>query len=248
MGLLHLRAIKRGINDTLCHTVGMHRLIWAFAGHTCLIEGFVVRWFLLKWSFWISVLIYVVRNTSICMYWITNEPVMLRTWCGSDCFNSWVHLFNSIRLFLSLRLLAWERRPKWGKYCCFFLCFCPETKMHKDSNRTFRFWFFSACPKDAYILIKDNSSVPIMPQTSKKLKTILLLIRASLRYAFLMQSATFEPCMLGFWNFIYGFPWQNSSWHIFLLGLCPFSELWLLQIIEWNLVSKISQKRLNLDI
>ena len=193
MGLLHLRAIKRGINDTLCHTVGMHRLIWAFAGHTCLIEGFVVRWFLLKWSFWISVLIYVVRNTSICMYWITNEPVMLRTWCGSDCFNSWVHLFNSIRLFLSLRLLTWERHPKWGKYCFFFYVFALKQKCIKIVTGLSGFDFFSACPKDAYILIKDNSSVLIMPPTSKDLKAILLLIRASLRYAFWCIAQLLNP-------------------------------------------------------
>ena len=39
-----LRAIIRGINR--CHTGLMHRLIWIFAGHTGLIVGFVVRWFI----------------------------------------------------------------------------------------------------------------------------------------------------------------------------------------------------------
>ena len=39
-----LRAIPREINENPCHTGWMYRLIWAFAGHTGLTSGFVVRW------------------------------------------------------------------------------------------------------------------------------------------------------------------------------------------------------------
>ena len=35
-----LQAIQRGMNENPCHT----GLIWAFAGHTGLIVGFVVHW------------------------------------------------------------------------------------------------------------------------------------------------------------------------------------------------------------
>ena len=39
-----LWAIQKGINENPCHTVGMHRLIWVFVGHTGLIVDFVFFW------------------------------------------------------------------------------------------------------------------------------------------------------------------------------------------------------------
>ena len=41
-----LRAIERGINGHHCHTGWLYRLLWAFAGHTSLTVGFVLRWFI----------------------------------------------------------------------------------------------------------------------------------------------------------------------------------------------------------
>ena len=49
-----LRAIQRGmkLNDNICHTGWMYRLIWVFAGHTGLIVGFVMYW-LIWWYMYI---------------------------------------------------------------------------------------------------------------------------------------------------------------------------------------------------
>ena len=41
-----LRAIKCGMKKKPCHTGWMYRLIWAVAGHTGLIVGYVMRWFI----------------------------------------------------------------------------------------------------------------------------------------------------------------------------------------------------------
>ena len=46
-----LGAIQRGIQENLCNTGWMYRLIWVFAGHTGLIVDFVVPW--LKFQFFI---------------------------------------------------------------------------------------------------------------------------------------------------------------------------------------------------
>ena len=66
----------------------------------------------------------------------------------------------------------------------------------------------------------------IMHPTSKKLegswRGILLLGRLCVRpcvlqLRFLMHNITFEPCMLGFWNFIYGFLMKKYLKRIFFL-------------------------------
>ena len=49
----------------------------------------------------------------------------------------------------------------------------------------------------------------------------------------LMHAISYEPCMLGFWNFIYGFL-MEKSWPLFFflselspfLELCPFEKIW----------------------
>ena len=45
--LYRLLPIGRGINKSPCHTGWMYRLIWVFAGHTCLIESLLVTHVLL---------------------------------------------------------------------------------------------------------------------------------------------------------------------------------------------------------
>ena len=51
----------------------------------------------------------------------------------------------------------------------------------------------------------------------------------------LMHAVSYEPCMLGFWNFIYGFLMENSymdsswkrSWPLFIFFSCPsYLPLW----------------------
>ena len=41
-----LQTLQRGTNDNPCYTGGGCTLIWVFAGHTGLIVGLVVRWFI----------------------------------------------------------------------------------------------------------------------------------------------------------------------------------------------------------
>ena len=75
-----------------------------------------------------------------------------------------------------------------------------------------------------------------MPPTSKKLTGHIgfgLCVRLSVHQ---------EPCMLGFWNFIYGFLMEKYLTHIFFLvwvlslsGVMPF---WIKS--EWNLMHAIS--------
>ena len=55
-------------------------------------------------------------------------------------------------------------------------------------------------------VFEDNLGI-IMPPTSKKLWGHIgfgLCVRTSIRH-FLMHAISYEPCMLGFSNFIYGF-------------------------------------------
>ena len=66
---------------------------------------------------------------------------------------------------------------------------------------------------------------------------------------FVMHSITLKPCMLGFWNFIYGFLMKKiaDTYFFFSSGLFPFSQLWPFKENGWKLVSKISQKLLKLE-
>ena len=50
----------------------------------------------------------------------------------------------------------------------------------------------------------------------------------------LMHAISCQPCMLGFWNFIYGFLMNKNSWPIFffLSEFCPFLELCSLKQIR----------------
>ena len=58
----------------------------------------------------------------------------------------------------------------------------------------------------------------------------------------LMYPLSYEPCMLRFWNFIYGFLVEKLLTHIFFLSeLPPFLELCPFKKLSWNLVSKIPQ-------
>ena len=60
----------------------------------------------------------------------------------------------------------------------------------------------------------------------------------------LMHAISYEPCMLGFWNFSYMDSSWKISWPIFFLvpviSLSGIMPLWKKSV--WNLVSKISQK------
>ena len=64
---------------------------------------------------------------------------------------------------------------------------------------------------------------------------------------FLMHSITSEPCMQGFWNFIYGFLMKKkkkkkNSWHIFfLIRIMPLS--WVMALRK-NLNKNLSAKYL----
>ena len=78
-------------------------------------------------------------------------------------------------------------------------------------------------------------------------------VRASVSHVF-VNSITFESPMLGFWNFIYGFVMKQIVdsyvflllfffFFLFLLKVVPLS--WVMALwkqLQWNLVSKISQK------
>ena len=58
-------------------------------------------------------------------------------------------------------------------------------------------------------------------------------------YHYIMNRA----CMLGFWNFIYGFLLKKSlNFFFFLIRVMPFWNYAPLKKSEWNLVSKISRK------
>ena len=61
---------------------------------------------------------------------------------------------------------------------------------------------------------------------------------------YLMHAISYEPCMLEFWNFIYGFLMEKNSWPIFFScpSYLPFWSYAPLKKSEWNLVSKISRK------
>ena len=65
---------------------------------------------------------------------------------------------------------------------------------------------------------------------------------------FLLHAISYEPCMLGFWNFICVFIIKNSwppffflSGNFVLLSHAPLKKA------EWNLVSKISRKLFELE-
>ena len=60
----------------------------------------------------------------------------------------------------------------------------------------------------------------------------------------LMHAISYEPCMLGFWNFIYGFLMEKRLTCVFFscLSYLRFLSYAPLKKSEWNLVSKIAQK------
>ena len=48
-----------------------------------------------------------------------------------------------------------------------------------------------------------------------------------------MHAISYEPRMVGFWNFIYGFLMEKKLTHVFFLSelspfleLCPFEKIW----------------------
>ena len=90
-----------------------------------------------------------------------------------------------------------------------------------------------------------------MPPTSKKLTGHIGFglsehpsVRACIRLSrFLMHAISYEPSMLGFWNFIYGFLMEKWLTHFFSCpSYLPYWSYAPLKKSEWNFVSKISRK------
>ena len=88
----------------------------------------------------------------------------------------------------------------------------------------------------------------IMPPTSKKLRGhigFVLSVRAPVHPCFrsshfLMHAISNEPCMLGFWNFIYAFLMEKQLTHIFSCpSYLPFWSYSPLKKSEWNLIQAI---------
>ena len=103
--LYSLQDIQRGINENLCCTERMHRLIWVFASHTGLIVGFVVRW--------LKSYIYFYSNRFSTMFLLYEQRHRKRAVIAYANSKS-VHLRNLSRttLFAQVSSRPWEKSAK----------------------------------------------------------------------------------------------------------------------------------------
>ena len=117
---------------------------------------------------------------------------------------------------------------KWGQWVWVKLCF-----QCLGYSRT-RAWVHTACAGWDCFYAQSWRGILLLGCTHPW----VLLSR------FVLHALSYELCMLGFWNFIYGFLMEKLLTLIFFffLELCPVLEVCPFKKLEWNLLCKISRK------